>query len=62
MNIPVREGETIEGSRTTRNRPYPVLKSQVLNNENISSFGSFAFTQKHNPGPKTHKLRQSRKG
>ena len=26
MNIPVREGETIEGSRTTRNRPYPVLK------------------------------------
>ena len=20
------------------------------------------FTQKHNPGPKTHKLRQSRKG
>ena len=24
--IPVREGETIEGSRTTRNRPYPVLK------------------------------------
>ena len=26
MCIPVREGETIEGSRTTRNRPYPVLK------------------------------------
>ena len=26
MNTPVREGETIEGSRTTRNRPYPVLK------------------------------------
>ena len=26
MNIPVREGETIEGSRTMRNRPYPVLK------------------------------------
>ena len=33
MNTPVREGETIEGSRTTRNRPYPVLKcssAQVL--------------------------------
>ena len=26
MNTPVREGETIEGSRTMRNRPYPVLK------------------------------------
>ena len=26
MNTPVREGETIEGSRTTRIRPYPVLK------------------------------------
>ena len=26
MNTPVREGETIEGSRTRRNRPYPVLK------------------------------------
>ena len=26
MNTPVREGETIEGSHTTRNRPYPVLK------------------------------------
>ena len=23
MNTPVREGETIEGSRTMRNRPYP---------------------------------------
>ena len=31
MNTPVREGETIEGSRTTRNRPYPVTTSaQVL--------------------------------
>ena len=30
MNIPVREGETIEGSRTTRNRPYPVLKCSRL--------------------------------
>ena len=30
MTTPVREGETIEGSRTMRNRPYPVLKSQVL--------------------------------
>ena len=28
MNTPVREGETIEGSRTMRNRPYQVLKSQ----------------------------------
>ena len=26
MNTPAREGETIEGSRTMRNRPYPVLK------------------------------------
>ena len=26
MTTPVREGETIEGSRTMRNRPYPVLK------------------------------------
>ena len=26
MNTPVREGETIEGSRTMRNRHYPVLK------------------------------------
>ena len=26
MNTPVRVGETIEGSRTMRNRPYPVLK------------------------------------
>ena len=26
MNTPVREGKTIEGSRTMRNRPYPVLK------------------------------------
>ena len=31
MNTPVRVGETIEGSRTMRNRPYPVLKcSQAL--------------------------------
>ena len=26
MNTPVRVGETIEGSRTVRNRPYQVLK------------------------------------
>ena len=26
MSTPAREGETIEGSRTMRNRPYPVLK------------------------------------
>ena len=26
MNTPVRVDETIEGSRTMRNRPYPVLK------------------------------------
>ena len=26
LNTPVRVGETIEGSRTMRNRPYPVLK------------------------------------
>ena len=29
MNTPVREGETIEGSRTMRNRPYPA-SAQVL--------------------------------
>ena len=29
MSTPVREGETIEGSRTMRNRPYPVLKCSV---------------------------------
>ena len=29
MNTPVREGETVEGSRTTRNRPYPVLKCSM---------------------------------
>ena len=28
MNTPVREGETIEGSRTMRNRPYPVSSAQ----------------------------------
>ena len=32
MNIPVRVGETIEGSRTMRNRPYQVL-TQVLKSE-----------------------------
>jgi len=31
MNTPVREGETIEGSRTMRNRPYPVLKCREAN-------------------------------
>ena len=30
MNTPVREGETIEGSRTMRNRPYPVLKCSSI--------------------------------
>ena len=30
MNTPVREGETIEGSRTMRNRPYQVLKAQGI--------------------------------
>ena len=29
-HTPVREGETIEGSRTMRNRPYPVLKCSML--------------------------------
>ena len=29
MNTPVREGETIEGSRTMRNRPYQVLKCSI---------------------------------
>ena len=37
MNTPVREGETIEGSRTMRNRPYPVLKcSSGLREENVA--------------------------
>ena len=31
MSTPAREGETIEGSRTTRNRPYPVLKCSRSN-------------------------------
>ena len=30
MSTPAREGETIEGSRTMRNRPYPVLKSEAF--------------------------------
>ena len=30
MNTPVREGETIDGSRTMRNRPYQVLKCSLL--------------------------------
>ena len=30
MNTPVREGETIEGSRTMRNRPYQVLKCSSM--------------------------------
>ena len=29
MNTPVRVGETIEGSRTMRNRPYQVLKCSI---------------------------------
>ena len=29
MNTPVREGETIEGSRTTRNRPYPLASGSL---------------------------------
>ena len=33
MNTPVREGETIEGSRTMRNRPYPVLKCSSVKRE-----------------------------
>ena len=33
MSTPAREGETIEGSRTTRNRPYPVLKCSRCYNE-----------------------------
>ena len=40
MNTPVREGETIEGSRTTRNRPYPVLKcSRVTANLEMCTLG-----------------------
>jgi len=35
MNTPVRVGETIEGSRTMRNRPYQVL-IQVLKDANCS--------------------------
>ena len=40
MTTPVRVGETIEGSRTMRNRPYPVLKcssAQVLKKERRES-------------------------
>ena len=35
MNTPVREGETIEGSRTMRNRPYPVLKCSSCTGSNL---------------------------
>ena len=39
MNTPVREGETIEGSRTMRNRPYQVLKcSKGLGGLYVGSF------------------------
>ena len=33
MNTPVREGETTEGPRTMRNRPYPVLKCSIKDDE-----------------------------
>ena len=33
MNTPVRVGETIEGSRTMRNRPYQVLKCSKVRNK-----------------------------
>ena len=39
MNTPVREGETIEGSRTTRNRPYPVLKCSRSRRESFCGVG-----------------------
>ena len=34
MNTPVREGETIEGFRTMRNRPYSVLKCSTRSRMN----------------------------
>jgi len=44
MSTPAREGETIEGSRTTRNRPYPVLKcSSVYPDSCASRFFVFRF-------------------
>ena len=58
MNTPVREGETIEGSRTMRNRPYPVLKyhaestlssAQVLKCSNTAVLFKFYFV-----GPTPH--------
>ena len=53
MNIPVREGETIEGSRTMRNRPYPVLSSaQVLRQK--STWMNLDFC---GPDPDVPKLR-----
>ena len=52
MNIPVREGETIEGSRTTRNRPYPVLKCSKrerhphVDKEKLASARAFPVTSR----------------
>ena len=41
MSTPAREGETIEGSRTMRNRPYQVLKcSERL--EHLLGFQNFS--------------------
>ena len=42
MNTPVREGETIEGSRTMRNRPYPVLKCSREKSEGEGAYAASA--------------------
>ena len=50
MNTPVRVGETIEGSRTMRNRPYPVLKCSI--NRAVISWGDWATTRlRADPAP-----------
>ena len=50
MNTPVRVGETIEGSRTMRNRPYPVLKcSSVKITPYLLEFGN-AGSYEHTRG------------
>ena len=49
MNTPVREGETIEGSRTMRNRPYPVLKCSSTSSTQVIDFSPWAPACTH-PG------------
>ena len=58
MNIPVREGETIEGSRTTRNRPYPVLKCSRHWKGRPPQFGQCSFPR---PPHDAHRRRVGRR-